>query len=63
MVLHRSFAHRRKTLANNWVGVLPVEILSEVGLASALRAEVITPAAWLEATRKLILFHPEVFPS
>jgi 16S rRNA (adenine1518-N6/adenine1519-N6)-dimethyltransferase len=63
MVLHRSFAHRRKTLANNWAGVLSAEVLSEVGLASALRAEVITPVVWLEATRKLIHFHPEVFPS
>jgi 16S rRNA (adenine1518-N6/adenine1519-N6)-dimethyltransferase len=62
-VLHRSFTHRRKTLANNWQGILAAEVLNEVGLASALRAEVITPAAWLMATRKLLLHHPEVFPS
>ncbi|HEX9081682.1 MAG TPA: rRNA adenine dimethyltransferase family protein, partial [Holophagaceae bacterium] len=62
-VLHRSFAHRRKTLANNWQGVLSGEALSEVGLASALRAEVITPSAWLSATRSLLIHHPEVFPS
>ena len=62
-VLHRSFAHRRKTLANNWQGVLAAEALSGVGLAFALRAEVIAPATWLEATRKLIQQHPEVFPS
>ena len=62
-VLHRSFTHRRKTLANNWQGVLSAETLASVGLASALRAEVITPAAWLMATRKLIQTHPEVFPS
>jgi 16S rRNA (adenine1518-N6/adenine1519-N6)-dimethyltransferase len=62
-VLHRSFAHRRKTLANNWQGVLSGEALAEVGLASALRAEVIAPAAWLESTRKLINRHPEVFSS
>ena len=62
-VLHRSFAHRRKTLANNWQGVLGAEALTGIGLAPALRAEVITPAAWLLATRKLVLAHPEVFPS
>lgn len=62
-VLHRSFAHRRKTLANNWQGVLSAEMLTGVGLASALRAEVITPAAWLAATRTLLIQHPEVFPS
>jgi 16S rRNA (adenine1518-N6/adenine1519-N6)-dimethyltransferase len=63
LVLHRSFAHRRKTLANNWQGTLPAEVLTKVGLASALRAEVVTPAAWLTATRQLMNQHPEVFPS
>ncbi len=63
MVLHRSFAHRRKTLANNWQGILSAEALSEAGLAPALRAEVIAPVAWLSATRTLLIHHPEVFPS
>ena len=62
-VLHRSFTHRRKTLANNWQGTLSAEALAGVGLAPALRAEVIAPAAWLEATRQLMNQHPEVFPS
>jgi 16S rRNA (adenine1518-N6/adenine1519-N6)-dimethyltransferase len=62
-VLHRSFTHRRKTLANNWQGALPAEALTTVGLASALRAEVIAPAAWLDVTRKLMSQYPEVFPS
>ena len=62
-VLHRSFAHRRKTLANNWVGGLSAEALSEIGLPSALRAEVIAPATWLSATRVLLIHHPEVIPS
>ena len=62
-VLHRSFAHRRKTLANNWVGTLSAEALTKVGLTSTLRAEVIAPSAWLEATRRLIHQHPEVFSS
>jgi 16S rRNA (adenine1518-N6/adenine1519-N6)-dimethyltransferase len=62
-VLHRSFAHRRKTLANNWQGILSAEALSEAGLAPALRAEVIAPVAWLSATRTLLIHHPEVFPS
>jgi 16S rRNA (adenine1518-N6/adenine1519-N6)-dimethyltransferase len=52
-VLHRSFGHRRKTLANNWQGVLPPEALAEAGLDPTLRAEVIPPAAWLSATRCL----------
>lgn len=62
-VLHRSFAHRRKTLANNWQGSLSAEALREAGLEPALRAEVITPAGWLKATRVLLSRHPEVFPS
>jgi 16S rRNA (adenine1518-N6/adenine1519-N6)-dimethyltransferase len=62
-LLHRSFAHRRKTLANNWQGTLSAEALAEAGLAPTLRAEVIAPAAWLQATRKLTQQHPEVFPS
>ena len=62
-VLYRSFAHRRKTLANNWQGALPAEALGAAGLAPALRAEVIAPAAWLSATRTLLIHHPEVFPS
>ena len=62
-VLHRSFAHRRKTLANNWQGTLPPESLAEAGLAPVLRAEVITPPVWLSATRHLLTHHPEVFPS
>ncbi len=62
-VLHRSFAHRRKTLANNWQGLLSPEALSDVGLAPALRAEVIAPSAWLSATRALLMHHPEIFPS
>lgn len=62
-VLHRSFAYRRKTLANNWQGLLSAEALASVGLASALRAEVIAPAVWLAATRSLLIHHSEVFPS
>jgi 16S rRNA (adenine1518-N6/adenine1519-N6)-dimethyltransferase len=62
-VLHRSFAHRRKTLANNWQGALTAEALADAGLAPALRAEVITPSVWLLATRTLLIHHPEVFPS
>jgi 16S rRNA (adenine1518-N6/adenine1519-N6)-dimethyltransferase len=61
--LHRSFAHRRKTLANNWQGALPPEALLEAGLDPTLRAEAIAPALWLSATRHLLNHHPEVFPS
>lgn len=61
--LHRSFTHRRKTLANNWQGALPPEALLEAGLDPTLRAEAIAPALWLSATRHLLIHHPEVFPS
>ncbi|WLT32910.1 16S rRNA (adenine(1518)-N(6)/adenine(1519)-N(6))-dimethyltransferase RsmA [Geothrix sp. PMB-07] len=62
-VLHRSFAHRRKTLANNWQGTLPAAALLEAGLDPTLRAEVIAPSAWLKAIRILLIQYPEVFPS
>lgn len=62
-VLHRSFTHRRKTLGNNWQGALSAEALTTAGLTANLRAETISPAIWLEATRRLIQDHPEVFPS
>ena len=61
-VLHRSFAHRRKTLANNWQGTLSAEALTEVGLASVLRAEVIAPATWLSATRHSVESTPGGVP-
>lgn len=51
-LLHRSFAHRRKTLANNWNGWLDHgatrAILAAEGLDSAVRAEAISPAKWPE---------------
>ncbi len=55
--LHRSFAHRRKTLANNWQGWLPPEriqgLLASQGLAPAVRAEAIPPRTWLSLFRAL----------
>jgi len=55
--LHRSFAHRRKTLANNWQGWLPPEkiqgLLASQGLAPAIRAEAIPPRTWLDLYRAL----------
>ena len=51
-LLHRSFAHRRKTLANNWNGWLDhgatKAILEAEGLDPAVRAEAIPPAKWPE---------------
>jgi 16S rRNA (adenine1518-N6/adenine1519-N6)-dimethyltransferase len=48
--LHRSFAHRRKTLANNWQPWLETSditaILGTQDLAPSIRAEAIPPAAW-----------------
>jgi len=49
-LLHRSFAHRRKTLANNWQSWLKAEdiaaLLQREQLPPAIRAEAIEPRAW-----------------
>jgi 16S rRNA (adenine1518-N6/adenine1519-N6)-dimethyltransferase len=49
-LLHTSFAHRRKTLANNWHGLFAPErgqeILAEAGLPAAIRAEAVPPDVW-----------------
>lgn len=49
-LLHRSFQHRRKTLANNWQGWLPPEriqaLLAAHGLPPTIRAEAIDPSTW-----------------
>lgn len=45
--LHQSFGHRRKTLSNNWAGIISPEqvrgILDSEGLIPAIRAEALTP--------------------
>ena len=50
-LLHRSFAHRRKTLFNNWHGLLDAEgikaILEVENLPPSVRAEAVPPATWL----------------
>ena len=58
-LLHRSFAHRRKTLANNWHGRLSPEDLAAAGLAPGLRAEALPPEAWRAALAWLQVHHPE----
>jgi len=49
-LLHRSFAHRRKTLVNNWQPFLEpsqiAAILESEGLPSTIRAEAIPPPIW-----------------
>jgi len=56
-LLHRSFAHRRKTLFNNWLSFLDAErirgILETAGLAPAIRAEALPPATWLRLLQSL----------
>lgn len=48
--LHRSFAHRRKTLGNNWSGWVDPErgraALEALGLSPTLRPEALTPPQW-----------------
>jgi 16S rRNA (adenine1518-N6/adenine1519-N6)-dimethyltransferase len=55
--LHRSFNHRRKTLANNWQGWQSPEriqaVLAAQGLPPAVRAEAIPPRTWLALFRAL----------
>jgi 16S rRNA (adenine1518-N6/adenine1519-N6)-dimethyltransferase len=54
-LLHTSFSHRRKTLANNWHGRFTPDqarrLLEAAGLPAAVRAEAVPPAAWLELFR------------
>jgi len=49
-LLHRSFAHRRKTLLNNWQSILEplaaASILESENLPSTIRAEAIPPSRW-----------------
>jgi 16S rRNA (adenine1518-N6/adenine1519-N6)-dimethyltransferase len=48
--LHRSFAHRRKTLLNNWQGWIGPEagraLLAEQGLEAPVRPEAVTVVQW-----------------
>jgi len=54
-MLHSSFAHRRKTIANNWSSVLSDaqinSICSTTGISASSRAEAIAPPKWLEIAR------------
>ena len=56
-LLHQSFRHRRKTLANNWHGLYASERVQELlaaeGLSPAIRAEGIPPATWLSLFRRI----------
>lgn len=56
-LLHRSFAHRRKTLSNNWQGFVDAEttagILESLNLPSQVRAEAVPVEAWMELLRRV----------
>jgi 16S rRNA (adenine1518-N6/adenine1519-N6)-dimethyltransferase len=56
-LLWRSFAKRRKTLANNWQGWLEApriaELLAAQDLSPSIRAEAVPPEAWLSLTARL----------
>ena len=62
-LLHHSFRHRRKTLANNWQGLFPAERIQELlgaeGLPPAVRAEGLPPATWLALFHRI---HPPEVP-
>jgi 16S rRNA (adenine1518-N6/adenine1519-N6)-dimethyltransferase len=59
-LLHRSFAHRRKTLANNWQSWMKADdiaaILEREGLPAAVRAEAIPPQTWLSILKGVAPF-------
>ena len=61
-LLHHSFAHRRKTLANNWQGLFTPdrirELLEGEGLSPSIRAEAIAPAGWLSLFRRIQTSEP-----
>lgn len=52
VLLHLSFAHRRKTLRNNWrhhpQEAEMVKALEALGLSPTLRAEALSPEQWLD---------------
>ena len=56
-LLHRSFAHRRKTLSNNWQGFVEAgttaEILESLKLPSQIRAEAVPVATWMELLNRV----------
>lgn len=56
-LLHRSFAHRRKTLVNNWQGFMEAEmtakILAEVKLPGLVRADAIPVGTWTELLKRV----------
>ncbi len=56
-LLHRSFAHRRKTLHNNWQGWDQADALHAAleaqELVASLRAEALTPNQWLHLAQAL----------
>ena len=62
-LLHHSFAHRRKTLANNWHGLFTAErtqaLLAAEGLDPAVRAEAVAPAVWLSLFQRIRSFEPQ----
>jgi len=56
-LLHRSFAHRRKTLVNNWQGFveaeMTAEILAALKLPGLVRADAIPVATWTELLKRV----------
>nr|WP_320131587.1 16S rRNA (adenine(1518)-N(6)/adenine(1519)-N(6))-dimethyltransferase RsmA [uncultured Holophaga sp.] len=56
-LLHRSFAQRRKTLANNWHGWLEAEriqaLLGAEGLSPSVRAEAVPVKTWVSLLQRL----------
>jgi 16S rRNA (adenine1518-N6/adenine1519-N6)-dimethyltransferase len=66
-LLHRSFAHRRKTLSNNWQSWLKAgdisALLERENLPPAVRAEAIEPRAWLSLLEGVEALHASTHDS
>jgi len=56
-LLHRSFGHRRKTLANNWQGLVDgaatAHILDSLRLSGQIRAEAVPVETWVELLKQV----------
>lgn len=66
-LLHRSFAHRRKTLSNNWQSWLKAgdisALLEREKLPPAIRAEAIEPRTWLSLLEGVRALHASTHDS
>ncbi|MCL1894126.1 MAG: 16S rRNA (adenine(1518)-N(6)/adenine(1519)-N(6))-dimethyltransferase RsmA [Holophagaceae bacterium] len=60
-LLHRSFAHRRKTITNNWLQIFSSQQINAIchatDISPSARAESISPKKWVEIARYSNMSH------